>query len=89
MLPTLFVVSLTSKYARATHVSYSYEIERKLDRMKGSGGISVEGGGLIIAVTMPAGFLGISKLILMTSLIMLDYCGKDYWGLFLCKISNQ
>jgi hypothetical protein len=55
-----------------------------LDRRKGSGGISVEGGGLIIAAAMPAGFLGISKLILVTPLIMLDYCRKDYWELFLC-----
>ena len=55
-----------------------------MDRRKGSGGISVEGGGSIIATAMPAGFLGISKLILVAPLIMLDYCRKDYWELCLC-----
>ena len=61
-------------------------MERKLDRRKESGGISVEGGGSIIAMAMPAGFLGISKLILVTPLIMLDYCGKYYWELFCVKL---
>ena len=55
-----------------------------MDHKKGSIGISVEGGGLIIAAAMPIGSLGISKLILVTPLIMLDYCRKDYWELFLC-----
>ena len=55
-----------------------------MDSKKGSGGISVEGGGSIIAMAMPAGFLGISKEILVAPLIMLDYCRKDYWELFLC-----
>ena len=79
-----------------------------MDRGKGSGDISVEGGGLIIAAVtrrrcpmpffleiedaraaMPAGFLGISQLLLVTPLIMLDYCRRDYWELFLFTISNQ
>ena len=68
--------------------TYSYEIERKLNHRKGSVGISVEGRGLIIAAAMPAGFLGIFQLVLVTHLIMLDYCRKDYWELFLCTISN-
>jgi hypothetical protein len=38
---------------------------------------------------MPAGFLGISQLLLVTPLIMLDYCRRDYWELFLFTISNQ
>jgi hypothetical protein len=31
---------------------------------------------------MPADFLGISQLLLVTPLIMLDYCRRDYWELF-------
>ena len=57
-----------------------------MDSKKGSGGISVEGGGLIIAVAMPASFLGISQLLLVTHLIMLDYYRKDYWELFCVKL---
>ena len=41
---------------------------------------------MIIAAAIPAGFLGISKLILVTPLIMLDYFGKDYWELFCVKL---